>query len=259
LKFSVLIPARYASTRLPGKPLLPIGGKPMIQHVYERALESGAERVVIATDDGRIEEAASAFGASVCRTGPEHQSGTERLAEAVERLGLEPDAIVVNLQGDEPLMPPALLDQVAQNLAANPAAQMATLCTRIHEAGELFDPHAVKVVMDSRGYALYFSRAVIPWDRDAFAVTTQELPASAEHYRHLGIYAYRAGFLREYAAWPPCELERMESLEQLRVLWHGARIHVAEAVELPGPGVDTEADLERVRVRLGESQVNPFA
>lgn len=253
MKFSVLIPARYASTRLPGKPLLSIGGKPMLQHVYERAVESGADRVVIATDDHRIEEAAGAFGAPVCRTGPEHRSGTERLAEAVERLGLEPDDIVVNLQGDEPLMPPSLLRQVAQNLAASDSAQMATLCTRIHEAGELFNPHAVKVVTDKSGYALYFSRAVIPWDRDAFSVTTEVLPEAAEHYRHLGIYAYRAGFLREYAAWPACDLERMESLEQLRVLWNGARIHVAEAVELPGPGVDTEADLQRVRERFGGS------
>lgn len=247
MNYSVLIPARYASTRLPGKPLLDIGGKPMLQHVYERAVESGARQVVIATDDPRIEEAAAGFGAPVCRTGEQHRSGTERLAEAAQRLGLQADDIVVNLQGDEPLMPPVLLRQVAENLAAHATAQMATLCTRIHEAGELFDPHAVKVVTDRHGYALYFSRAVIPWDRDAFATTTEELPAAAEHYRHLGIYAYRAGFLQEYAAWPPCDIEKMESLEQLRVLWHGARIHVAEAFERPGPGVDTDADLQRVR------------
>lgn len=254
MNFCVLIPARYASTRLPGKPLLDIGGRPMVQHVYERAVESGADRVVIATDDPRIEEAASGFGAPVCRTGEQHRSGTERLAEAVRRLGLQPNDIVVNLQGDEPLMPPVLLRQVAENLAANESAHMATLCTRIREAGELFDPHAVKVVTDKSGYALYFSRAVIPWDREAFAVTTEELPESAEHYRHLGIYAYRAGFLQEYAAWPACDIETMESLEQLRALWNGARIHVAEAVEGPGPGVDTPADLERVRKLVCEGR-----
>lgn len=247
MKFSVLIPARLASTRLPGKPLLDIGGKPMIQHVYERAVESGAGQVVIATGDARIEEVAAGFGAPVCRTGDEHRSGTERLAEAVRRLGLKPEEIVVNLQGDEPLMPPGLLRQVAQNLAAHNSAQMATLCTRIQEARELFDPHAVKVVTDRFGFALYFSRAVIPWDREAFSVTTEELPEAAEHYRHLGIYAYRAGFLQDYVSWPPCAIENMESLEQLRALWNGARIHVAEAQEIPGPGVDTEADLRRVR------------
>ena len=252
MKFSVLIPARYASSRLPAKPLLDIGGKPMLEHVYDRAVESGAAQVVIATDDTRIEQAARAFGAPVCRTAAEHRSGTERLAEAVQRLGFGEDDIVVNLQGDEPLMPPSLLRQVAENLAANASAQMATLCTRIHEAGELFDPHAVKVVTDREGYALYFSRAVIPWDREAFGVTTEQLPEAAEHYRHLGIYAYRTGFLQEYAAWPPCDIETMESLEQLRALWNGARIHVAEALELPGPGVDTEGDLERVRERFEE-------
>lgn len=245
--FRVLIPARYASTRLPGKPLLDIGGKPMLQRVYEQAVASGADSVVIATDDARIERAAQAFGAAVCMTSATHGSGSERLAEAVQRLGYGEDEIVVNLQGDEPLMPPALLHQVADNLAANPEAVVATLCTRIHTAAELFDPHAVKVVSDRRGFALYFSRAVIPWDRDAFAVTTEELPPAAEHYRHLGLYAYRSGFLRRYVQLTPCPLERMEALEQLRVLWHGERIHVAEAAVPPAPGVDTPEDLERLR------------
>ncbi len=247
MSFRVLIPARYASTRLPGKPLLDIVGKPMLQRVYEQAVASGAASVVIATDDPRIEEAARGFGADVCMTSPEHSSGSERLAEAVSLLGYDDGEVVVNLQGDEPLMPPQLLKQVADNLAGHADASVATLCTRIHAAAELFDPHAVKVVMDRHGYALYFSRAVIPWDRDAFAVTTEELPPAAEHYRHLGLYAYRAAFLKRYVRLAPCALERMEVLEQLRVLWYGERIHVAEALVPPAPGVDTPDDLARVR------------
>lgn len=248
--FHVIIPARYASTRLPGKPLLDIGGKPMLQHVYERAQQSGAASVTVATDDARIEEAVLAFGGTVCMTSAHHQSGTERLAEAATQLALKAGDIVVNLQGDEPLMPPRLLSQVAHILEGDHGADMSTLCTRIHTAAELFDPHVVKVVMDRQGNALYFSRAVIPWDRDAFAVTTEELPEQAVHFRHLGLYAYRVGFLEEYVTKSACELERMESLEQLRVLWHGGRIHVAEAEEVPGPGVDTAEDLNRVRALL---------
>jgi 3-deoxy-manno-octulosonate cytidylyltransferase (CMP-KDO synthetase) len=247
VRFTVVIPARYQSTRLPGKPLLDIAGKPMIQHVYERARESGADRVIIATDDARVAEAAAGFSAEVCMTLAEHGSGTERLSEVVGKIGLEDGAIVVNLQGDEPLMPPALIHQVAQNLAAHGAASVATLMERIHSAGALFDPHCVKVISDREGYALYFSRAPIPWDRDAFSVTTEELPQQAVHYRHIGLYAYRAGFIRQYVSWPVTELEKMESLEQLRVLWHGHKIHVAEAQACAVAGVDTEADLARVR------------
>lgn len=250
MAFHVIIPARYASTRLPAKPLLDIGGKPMLQHVYERAQLSGAASVTVATDDPRIETAVTAFGGAVCMTAAHHQSGTERLAEAATQLGLKGEDVVVNLQGDEPLMPPRLLTQVAQILDGDHGADMSTLCTRIHTSAELFDPHVVKVVMDSQGNALYFSRAVIPWDRDAFAVTTEELPEKAIHFRHLGLYAYRVSFLEEYVTKSPCELERMESLEQLRVLWHGGRIHVAEAEEVPGPGVDTLEDLNRVRALL---------
>lgn len=247
MSFRVVIPARMSSSRLPGKPLLDIAGKPMVQHVYERAVESGAETIIIATDDDRIEQAARGFGAEVCMTGEHHQSGSERLAEVVEKLGFADDEIVVNLQGDEPLIPAALVRQVADDMAKHEKADMTTLCTRIHTAAELFDPHVVKVVMDKAGNALYFSRAVIPWDRDAFAISTEELPENAVHYRHLGLYAYRAGYLREYVNQAHCELEKMESLEQLRVLWHGGHIHVAETREPPGHGVDTEADLERVR------------
>ena len=250
MSFRIIIPARYASSRLPGKPLLEIGGKPMLQHVYEKAVQSGAASVVIATDDERIRERAENFGAQVCMTAPEHRSGSERLAEAAKQLGYADQDVVVNLQGDEPLMPPALVQQVAQNLLGQSQADMSTLCTPIHSAGELFDPSAVKVVMDSAGYALYFSRAVIPWDRDAFAAETGRLPPGAVHYRHLGLYAYRVGFLKRYVALMPCELEQRESLEQLRVLWHGGRIHVGVAGALPGPGVDTPADLERIRELL---------
>lgn len=245
--FHVLIPARYQSTRLPGKPLLQIAGKPMLQHVHEKALASGARSVVIATDDERIAAAARKFSATVCMTSPGHDSGSERLAEAVELLGLEENEIIVNLQGDEPLMPPELLRQVAQGLARHADIDMATLCTRILDAGELFDPNAVKVVMDARGRALYFSRAPIPWDRDAFAVSREQLPEHVPHYRHLGLYAYRVAYLKQYAALSPCALEQRESLEQLRVLWHGAAIHVAEAAVVPPAGVDTEKDLARVR------------
>ncbi len=253
MSFRVVIPARYASTRLPGKPLLDIGGKPMLRHVVERALGSGAVEVVVATDDERIAEACEGFGADVCMTSSEHNSGTERLAEVVERLGWGEDEIIVNLQGDEPGMPASLLRQVAGLLEQHPHADVSTLCTRIHTAAELFDPHVVKVVCDAQGYALYFSRAVIPWDRDAFAVTTEELPDTALHFRHLGLYAYRAGYIRRYVSLPPCELERMESLEQLRVLHHGGRIQVAEALELPGHGVDTADDLERVRAHFADT------
>jgi len=182
MKFSVIIPARYAATRLPGKPLLDIAGKPMIQHVYERALESGAAQVIIATDSSQIETAAQQFGAETCLTSVAHQSGTDRIAEVAEKLTFADDQIVVNLQGDEPLMPSAVIHQVAENLAACSAASMATVCTRITTTAELFDPHAVKVVKDRQGMALYFSRASIPWDREAFANTAEILPDQGEHF-----------------------------------------------------------------------------
>lgn len=245
--FCVIIPARYASSRLPGKPLQDIAGKPMIQHVYERAVQSGANDVVIATDDERIRQVAEGFGAQVCMTAAHHPTGTDRLAEVVRLRGYTDQHVIVNLQGDEPLMPPVLLRQVAENLQLRPHACAATLCERIASSGELFDPHLVKVIMDKQGYALYFSRAAIPWDRDAFMETTGTLPERSEHYRHIGLYAYRAGFLQDYVQWPPCVIEQTESLEQLRILWNGHKIHVAEALEKPGIGVDTPDDLARVR------------
>lgn len=254
MSFRVVIPARYGSTRLPGKPLRLIAGRPMLQHVHERALESGAEEVVIATDDERIRETALSFGAKVCMTEPAHRSGTDRLAEVAARGGYGADEIVVNLQGDEPLMPPVLIRQVAEDLAAYRAASVATLCARLTLAAELFDPNVVKVVMDQEGYALYFSRAPIPWDRDRFGRDGRGVSEIGGYWRHLGLYAYRAGFLQEYLRRPPSPLEQAESLEQLRALWYGHRIHVAEAVAQTVAGVDTPEDLARVEALLSETR-----
>ena len=251
MDFVVVIPARYASTRLPGKPLQDIAGKPMIQHVWEQAGKSAASRVVVATDDARIVEACQTFGAEVLLTRADHNSGTDRLAEVASQLGLASDAIVVNVQGDEPLIPPAIIDQVAANLAAHPEAGIATLGEPLHDAAQLFNPNVVKLVADARGLALTFSRAPLPWARDAFAADREQLPQGVPFRRHIGIYAYRAGFLHDFVAWGPCWLEDTECLEQLRALWHGVRIHVADALEAPPAGVDTPADLQRVRQLLG--------
>ncbi|TDQ59103.1 3-deoxy-manno-octulosonate cytidylyltransferase (CMP-KDO synthetase) [Mesocricetibacter intestinalis] len=254
-KFTVIIPARYASTRLPGKPLADICGKPMIRHVWEQALLSGAERVIIATDHSQVQAAAQAFGAEVCMTSEAHRSGTERLAEVVEKLALGDEEVIVNIQGDEPLIPPCIVAQVARNLSRF-KVNMASLAVEIQEAEELFNPNVVKVVTDKNGYVLYFSRAVIPWNRDRFTALGQaESPLSAtelsRHYRrHIGIYAYRAGFIKQYVQWAPTALEQIESLEQLRVLWYGEKIHVELAQEVPAVGVDTPEDLEKVRAIL---------
>ncbi|MEZ9861703.1 3-deoxy-manno-octulosonate cytidylyltransferase [Vibrio breoganii] len=247
MSFTVIIPARYQSTRLPGKPLADICGKPMIEHVYRQAIQAGAEQVIIATDDQRVADVATEFGGTVCMTSPDHESGTERLAEVVEKMGIAPDHIVVNVQGDEPLIPPVVIAQVADNLAAS-TAPMATLGVAIEDAEEAFNPNAVKVVTDNQGYALYFSRATIPWDRDQFADDKSQL--NQPLMRHIGIYAYRAGFINKYINWAPSALEKIESLEQLRVLWYGEKIHVALAKQTPPPGVDTPEDLEAVRALL---------
>lgn len=251
MEFVVVIPARYASTRLPGKPLQDIAGKPMVQHVWEQARRSAASRIVIATDDERIMAACQAFGAEVLMTRVDHNSGTDRLAEVASQLGLAADAIVVNVQGDEPLIPPALIDQVAANLAANTVAGMATLAEPFTDAEHLFNPNVVKVVADASGLALTFSRAPLPWPRDTFAKQRDQLPEGVPFRRHIGIYAYRAGFLHDFVAWGPCWLEDTECLEQLRALWYGVRIHVADACETPAAGVDTPEDLQRVRQLLG--------
>ena len=250
--FTVIIPARYASTRLPGKPLLDIGGKPMIVRVAERARESGAERVVIATDDARIEAAVREHGIEVLMTRADHPTGTDRIAEAAAQLDLAAEAIVVNVQGDEPLLDPGVIRGVAQALLAAPDAAIATACHPLADAAEFFSPNVVKVVCDQRGSALYFSRAPIPFARDAFGPSPagsalSELPEGLPAYRHIGLYAYRAGFLARYPTLPQTTLERFEALEQLRALGHGYRIIVEV---LPGPlppGVDTEEDLVKVR------------
>ncbi len=249
--YTVVIPARYASSRLPGKPLRDIAGKPMIRHVWEQACRSDAQRVVVATDDRRIMDACEGFGAQVLLTRAEHESGTDRLAEVAEKLGLASDAIVVNVQGDEPLIPPSVIDQVALNLAAHPEAAIATLAEPLSDAQALFNPNVVKVLCDINGLALTFSRAPLPWARDEFAHDRSELPSGVPYRRHIGIYAYRAGFLADFVAWGPSWLESTECLEQLRALWHGVRIHVADAVEAPPAGVDTADDLDRVRKLLG--------
>ncbi len=249
--YTVVIPARYASSRLPGKPLQDIAGKPMIRHVWEQACKSDAQRVVVATDDSRILDACRGFGAEVLLTRAEHESGTDRLAEVADKLGLASDAIVVNVQGDEPLIPPLVINQVALNLAAHPEAAIATLAEPLHDAGALFNPNVVKVLWDINGLALTFSRAPLPWARNEFAHGRDALPSEVPYRRHIGIYAYRAGFLADFVTWGPCWLERTECLEQLRALWHGVRIHVADAIEAPPAGVDTADDLDRVRKLLG--------
>nr|VFJ88999.1 MAG: 3-deoxy-manno-octulosonate cytidylyltransferase (CMP-KDO synthetase) [Candidatus Kentron sp. LFY] len=248
MQFTVIIPARYASSRFPGKPLVEIAGKPMLQHVHGLALTSGATEVIIATDDQRIQEVAVNFGAKVCMTSKDHSSGTERITEVIETLGKPDDEIIVNVQGDEPLLPPGLVWQVAENLSGHPDADIATLCERITDADALFDPGVVKVVMGKGDYALYFSRLPIPFDRDHFANQPNFLmPPDTTYYRHIGIYAYRASFLRHYVTCSPAASEKAESLEQLRVLHDGGKIHVSEARESPGFGIDTPADLKRVQ------------
>lgn len=252
MSFRVVIPARYGSSRLPGKPLLDIGGKPMVVHVYERALQSAASEVVVATDDARIADALREIGAPVVMTRADHPSGTDRLQEVAAHFGWRDDEIVVNVQGDEPLIPPAVINQVADNLRQAEEAGIATLAEPLHDAEQLFNPNIVKLVRDAGNHALYFSRAPMPWARDAFARTRDELPPEALslYLRHLGIYAYRVGFLHDYVSWPPALIEQVEALEQLRALYQGVKIHVdVAAVALP-PGVDTQADLDRVRAVL---------
>ena len=249
MSFTVVIPARYASSRFPGKPLADLGGKTMIEHVYLRACESEAARVVVATDDKRIATVAEGFGAEVVMTSSEHPSGTDRLQEVAEKLGFYADEIIVNVQGDEPLIPAKIINQVAHNLAARPEAAISTLCEPIESVEALMNPNVVKVVTDRDGMALYFSRAPIAWPRDAMLVgqPLTELPDSFSWRRHIGMYAYRVRFLNDYVSWLPAPIETCESLEQLRALWNGAKIHVDNALIAPPTGVDTPEDLERLR------------
>ncbi|HGJ5890290.1 MULTISPECIES: 3-deoxy-manno-octulosonate cytidylyltransferase [Arsenophonus] len=242
--FTVIIPARFASNRLPGKPLADIHGKPMIIRVMERARMSDAKRVIVATDHQAVFDVVKAANGEVCMTNANHQSGTERLAEVIAKYKFSDEEIIINVQGDEPLIPPEIINQLASNLMLNNVG-MATLATAINNPDDVFDPAIVKVVTDKQSNALYFSRAAIPWERDRFAVSKM---AIGQHFlRHIGIYAYRAGFIRRYIQWPISPLETIEMLEQLRVLWYGEKIHVALAVKTPGPGVDNQQDLDAVR------------
>lgn len=257
VKFTVVIPARYASSRLPGKPLADIGGKPMVVRVAERAVKSGAAEVIVATDHDAIARAVERHGYNVMMTRADHETGTDRIAEIVVRRGYGPRSIVVNVQGDEPMISPALIRRVAENLAAHREAQIATACHRLHDAAALIDPNVVKVVLDNAGLALYFSRAPIPYARDAHAGGIASVPAGLPVYRHIGIYAYRAAFLSAFGKLAPAPIERFEALEQLRALAHGYRISVAITRTAPHPGIDTPQDLQRVqRLLAGRRRVS---
>ncbi|MEQ1635381.1 MAG: 3-deoxy-manno-octulosonate cytidylyltransferase [Methylococcales bacterium] len=253
--FKVVIPARYGSSRLPGKPLLPIAGKPMIAHVCERAMEANADEVVVATDDVRIFDAVNKLNIKAMMTRSDHQSGTERIAEVAGLCGWDDEQIIVNLQGDEPLIPATYIRELAEALAGQQQAGIATLAASIHDPDELFNPNAVKVVLNHLGYALYFSRASIPWDRELFAKSQSQLSPVMPHYRHIGLYAYRVAFLKRYCQWLPSPLEQIECLEQLRILWQGESIFVKIVAKTPPAGVDTEADLQRVEQTL--LNINP--
>ncbi|MBP81860.1 MAG: 3-deoxy-manno-octulosonate cytidylyltransferase [Acidiferrobacteraceae bacterium] len=245
LEFTVIIPARFSSARLPGKPLRDVAGKPLIQRTWEAACASAAKRVIVATDDEGIARAVENFGGVSCMTADSHISGTDRVAQAATLAGLDPDQIVVNVQGDEPDMPPALVDQVALLLHQDKVADVATACAALEHREQYFDSSVVKVVRDNRGHALYFSRSPIPYSRQESPAREESIPWSHIR-RHIGIYAYRHAYLQEFASREPCPPENLERLEQLRVLWHGEKIAVAEATVSPGPGVDTLDDLERV-------------
>lgn len=242
-----------ASTRLPGKPLRLLGGEPLVAHVARRASQAGAQAVVVATDDARVAEALNGTGIRVCMTRADHASGSDRLAECARQLGWTDDTIVVNLQGDEPFAPASGIREVARALVEDDAP-MATLAAPIEDAAQLFDPNCVKVVADARGRAMYFSRAPLPWARDAFAHDRQRLPQGTPFLRHIGIYAYRAGFLKKFAELKPTPLERAESLEQLRALEHGYPIAVRIATEVFPPGVDTQADLDAAQRHFERSE-----
>lgn len=248
--FKVVIPARYGSSRLPGKPLLNIAGKPMVLHVCDRAKEAGAVQIVVATDDVRILDTVKAYGFDAVMTSPVHESGTERLAEVAEILQWDNEDIIVNLQGDEPLIPAEYIALAANSLASQTTAGIATLAAEISAAEEIFNPNAVKVVLDKRCYALYFSRAAIPWDREEFQHSKPEAIRKDTYLRHIGMYAYRVSFLQRYVQWESSALEKIEMLEQLRILWEGEKILVAKVKQAPEAGVDTQEDLLRVEKRL---------
>lgn len=253
--FKVVIPARHASTRLPGKPLLDIGGLPMIVRVAQRAAQSGTDALVVATDHEGIADAVRAHGFEAVMTRSDHATGTDRIAEVAEQLGWSPATVVVNVQGDEPLIDPDLIRQVAQALDQDPESSIATASSAITDSADFFNPAVVKVISDIHGRAMYFSRAPIPWARDAFAASRDTLPVGLGAQRHIGIYAYRVRFLQRNARLDPAPMEQVEALEQLRALWHGYRIRVVADVPMPHAGVDTPDDLERVRALFAGGQV----
>jgi len=255
INFHVVIPARHASTRLPGKPLLPIAGKPMVIRVAEQAAISGAQQIWIATDHHAIANVVHEHGFKACLTKENHASGTDRIAEVIEQRSWPDDTIVVNVQGDEPLIPPLLIRSVAEHLHRHPESVMATACHAIHDEASFRNPNVVKVVLDRNGNAQYFSRAPIPWPRDAFSQDLP-IPSAIPALRHIGIYAYRAGFLHTYGQLAPAPAEHFEALEQLRVLYHGYKIAVLIIDQAPQGGVDTEQDLEAVR-QYFSTQNNP--
>lgn len=252
--FTIIIPARYASGRLPGKPLLDIAGKPMISHVIARAKLSDADEVIVATDDERIAKVALDDGIPAYITDESHNSGTERIAEVIDKHGIANDTVIVNLQGDEPLTPYQCLNQLGHALESDPGAEMATLSTPIKEIDELLDWNVAKVVCDNNGNAMYFSRAPIPWDREGFKQDDKRMTVNDVFHRHIGLYAYRAGFVQEYISWGSCTLEKIESLEQLRVLYHGRKIKVITAAQIPGPGVNTLDELKQVEHILANTK-----
>lgn len=252
MTFRVVVPARYASTRLPGKPLADLAGRPMIVRVVEAASGSSAGEIWVATDDERVAAAVRQHGGRAVMTRADHASGSDRIAEVAATLGWADDDIVVNVQGDEPLIDPQLIDAVAEALAADGGAVAATAAHPVADAGDFLNPNVVKVVCDARGRALYFSRAPIPWPRDAFARSRDQLPATLGALRHVGIYAYRVAFLRQYGALTPSPLEGSEALEQLRILWHGLAIRVLIVDQAPAAGVDTPEDLDRVRAEFAK-------
>lgn len=263
--FTVIIPSRFNSTRLPGKPLAMINDKPMIQHVVEQAKKSDADNVIVATDDQRIFDVVKAMGCEVCMTAVDHESGTDRIQEVSKLYGLADDAIVVNVQGDEPLIPPELINQVAKNLFNNKSASAATLSERIHLKDDFENPNIVKVVNDTKGYALYFSRSMIPFFRDSDKLTNNLMLNDDNRFgndrieyfpqRHIGIYAYRVSLLNQFIQWPVSNIESIESLEQLRILFNGKKIHIEQSeLAVPG-GIDTPEDLERIRQYLSAKAV----
>ena len=260
MTFNVVIPARHASTRLPGKMLAHIAGRPMVVHVAERARASGAAEVIVATDHAEIAAAVEAHGFTAVMTRADHASGTDRIAEVAAQRGYAPDAIVVNVQGDEPLIDPQLVRDVAAHLAAHPSCAIATAAHPIHDPADVFSPNVVKVALDAQSVALYFSRAPIPWSRDAWQPHWPDVGALAalpdvppNVLRHIGLYAYRAKFLRVYPTLAQAPIEQAEALEQLRAMWHGERIAVLVTADAPPPGVDTPADLARVRALFGDA------